>query len=121
MNDLNIVLAPDDNYIVPTMVTISSILSSSNKDSMFNVYIFCAKEFSQAGRQQIASIEKKYERVTVTFIEIDDTRLKSAVTTAHVSAASYYRLYISNMLQVERCLYIDGDMIIKEDLSEIYN
>ena len=39
MNSLNIVLTTDDNYIVPTMVTISSILSAANVNTKFNIYI----------------------------------------------------------------------------------
>lgn len=43
MNSLNIVLTTDDNYIVPTMVTISSILSAANVNTKFNIYIYYAQ------------------------------------------------------------------------------
>lgn len=121
MNDLNIVLTTDDNYIVPTMVTISSILSSANADVKFNIYILCAKELSQKGRRQLNSIEDKYGQVAITFLEIDDTKLSVAVTTAYIPVASYYRLYISSLIPDERCLFIDGDMIVRHDLTEVYN
>lgn len=121
MNELNIVLTTDDNYIVPTMVTISSILSSANADTKFHVYILCAKALSQDGRQRITSVRDQYGQVVVTFLEIDDAKLSLAVTTAYIPIASYYRLYISSLISAERCLFIDGDMIVRQDLTEVYN
>ena len=38
-NNLNIVMATDKNYIIPTMVTLASVMSSANKDTFFNIYI----------------------------------------------------------------------------------
>lgn len=121
MSELNIVLTTDDNYIVPTMITISSILSSANVDVKFNVYILCAKELSQDGRRQIISVEDKYGQAIITFLEIDDKKLSWALTTAYIPVASYYRLYISSLISAERCLFIDGDMIVRQDLTEVYN
>lgn len=121
MNKLNIVMTTDKNYIVPTMVTISSILSSANRDVLFDVYILCAKNLDQISRKRLKSLEEKDPRVTIKFAEIDDERLNKAVTTAHIPVASYYRLYISQLIQEERCLFIDGDMIVREDLQKIYN
>lgn len=121
MNNLNIVLATDNQYIIPCMVTISSILSSAKTGTTFNFIIICPKELSHISRQKIASIEEKFEQASVSFLEIDDTRLNSAVMTAHVSAASYYRLFISSLIPYDRCLYIDCDMIVTEDLTEVYN
>ncbi len=121
MGVVNIVLTTDDNYIIPTIVTISSILSSANADEKFHIYILCAKELSRAGRKQITGIEEKYRQVSVTFLEIDSAKLNLAVTTAYIPVASYYRLYISSLLSADRCLFIDGDMIVTQDLTRIYN
>ncbi len=121
MNSLNIVLTTDENYIVPTMVTISSILSSSDVDTKFNIYILCARQLSFDCREKIAAIEKKNGQASVVFLEIDDKKLNAAVTTAYIPIASYYRLYISRLISDDRCLFIDGDMIVTQDLSQIYN
>lgn len=121
MNRLNIVLTTDDNYIVPTMVTISSILSTTNVGTEFNIYILCARKLSSDGREQIVGIEKRNKNVSVEFLEIDDNKLNLAVTTAYIPVASYYRLYISSLISDDRCLFIDGDMIVRQDLSRVYH
>lgn len=121
MKKINIVMTTDKNYIVPTMVTISSILSSSESDHLFHIYILCAPDLDFKSRDMLKGMEKRDSRVRVQFIEIADTRLDHVVTTAHIPVASYYRLYISRMLEEERCLFIDGDMIVRGDLSDVYN
>lgn len=121
MEKINIAMTTDANYIVPTMVTVSSVLSASEKDCSFNIYILCAPDLPEKGRDMLKSLENKDRRVQVQFVEISDPRLDQAVTTAHISVASYYRLYISQRVMEERCLFIDGDMIVREDVSEVYN
>lgn len=120
-NNLNIVMATDKNYIIPTMVTLASVMSSANKDTFFNIYILCAKNLEKESRQLLKTLEKKYNCMEIHFIEIVDKRLEKAVTIAHIPVASYYRLYISKYLKADRCLFIDGDMIVKHDLTEVYN
>ena len=121
MKKINIVMTTDKNYIIPTMVTISSILSSSESDHLFHIYILCASDLDFKSRDMLKGMEKRDSRVRVQFIEIADSRLDHVVTTAHIPVASYYRLYISQMLEEERCLFIDGDMIVRGDLSDVYN
>lgn len=121
MEKMNLVMTTDKNYIVPTTVTISSILSSAERDEFFHIHILCAPGLDQGSRTMLKGLEKKDSRVRVQFLEIADSRLDHVVTTAHIPVASYYRLYISQMLKEERCLFIDGDMIIRGDLSEVYH
>ena len=121
MGKINLVMTTDANYAVPTMVTISSILSASKKDSCFSLSILCAPSLPQKDRDMLKKLENKDSRIQIQFIEISDPRLDKAVTTAHISVASYYRLYISQRIMEDRCLYIDGDVIVRDDLTEVYN
>ncbi len=120
MNEMNIVLTTDDNYAVPTMVTISSILSSAEAGTWFHIYILCAEDLGPDVRQRIAGIQEKYRQADVTFVEVRDEKLDFAVTTAYIPVASYYRLYMGSLIPADRCLFIDGDMIVRRDLAEVY-
>lgn len=118
---LNIVMTTDENYIIPTMVTISSIISSANDNVIFNIYILCKKELMNNPKNILGSLEKYNDRIKIKYIPIQDERLDKAVTMAHIPVASYYRLYISKFLLEDRCLFVDGDMIIKSDLQSVYD
>lgn len=118
---INIVMTTDENYIIPTMVTISSILSSASNNVIFDIYILCKKELICNPKNLLGSLEEKNDRIKIKYLPIQDERLEKAITMAHIPVASYYRLYISKFLLEDRCLFVDGDMIIKNDLQSIYD
>lgn len=111
----------DENYVIPTKVTISSMLYSSKSGAFFEIHIFCNRELSNVGRDKLTELEEKHGQLQLFFHEIADSLLEGASTTAHISVASYYRLYISKFIKADRCLWVDGDMLISEDLYEVYN
>ena len=121
MNKLVVVMATDENYIIPTKVAMSSILDSASKDSLYEFHILCNRKVNENIRQKLIVLEETYEYLKVLFHEIEDIELNDATINAHVSLASYYRLYISRIIDEERCFYVDSDMIIREDLLPVYH
>ncbi len=121
MEKIIIIMVTDENYILPTKVAVSSVLTSAHTPSLFEVHILCKKGMDFDSRNQFKALEQMYNNLEIRFHEIEDSVLEKARTTAHIPVASYYRLYISRIIDDDRCLYIDGDMLIQEDLSQIYN
>ena len=121
MNTIKIAMTTDKNYITPTKVAISSMLTHSNISSFFEINILCAKSLDEVSRDRLRDLEHRSQRLKIIFHEIEDKRLSNAATTAHIPIASYYRLYICQLIEGDRCLFVDGDMIIKDDLLEVYN
>ncbi len=121
MNKINIAMATDKNYIIPTKVAMSSILDAAGKDSFYEFHILCSSELDSKSREKLSALERNYVYLNVSFHEIAGEELNNATTTAHIPVASYYRLYMSREIEADRCLFIDGDMIIREDLQPVYN
>ena len=116
-----IVMVTDENYILPTKVAVFSLLTSDHSFSFFEVHILCRKGMNFDSREQLKALERIHDNLEIRFHEIEDNILEKARTTAHIPIASYYRLYISRIIEDDRCLYIDGDMLIQGDLSRIYD
>lgn len=116
-----IVMVTDENYILPTKVAVSSLLTADYSLSFFEVHILCGKGMNFGSRDQLKALEHMYDNLEIRFHEIEDSALEKARTTAHIPVASYYRLYISRIIEEDRCLFIDGDMLIRGDLSRIYD
>ena len=55
---INIVMSTDENYVIPTLVTLSSILTSSKKGTCFHVYILCDRNFNYACRDMLKRSEE---------------------------------------------------------------
>lgn len=124
---INFVLCGDKNFIIPITVAITSILTNIDK-SRISRFFLLTTDFSDKEINTILKLKKKYNFEIVNidiknykniFDKIDITRCKIP----YVSLAAYYRLLMFKVLPeyVDKCFYIDGDMIVDTDLSVIYD
>ncbi len=115
-----VAFSTDDNYVYPTIVSITSILENSNKNTNYKFYILVPDDLSSDNSAKLQMVKDKYENCDLSLInmhnEFESSEKKSWGT------AMYYRLRLSSILPDERkCIYLDGDTIVKKDLSELYN
>jgi len=111
-----IVMTMDENYVIPTKVAIWSVLRTIKKDYKVKIYILCNALLEQKYRADIVSLEKRNANVSISFLEVDSKIFNKAKTTGHIPVASYYRLQIPKLLNEDKCLFLDGDIIVRQDL-----
>ena len=121
---VHICMISDDNYVMPTCVAIQSFIQS-RKEGHFHIHIV-ASSLSQATEQQFKQLES--EDVSIDIVrENAEERFKgfhkfdkNAVCVASISAL--LKFLIPEMFpDIDKMLYLDGDLIAKADLGEIYN
>lgn len=119
MNFFPIVLTCDDNYFKYTNVTITSVIRNLNPrfHYEFNILSECiSSENQEKTRKQLA----KYKNVSIKFIEIKDFDSNKFFLNSYMSPSTYYRFYIPEVLKnYERILYLDSDLIVDYDISEL--
>ena len=124
---INFVLCGDKNFIIPITVAITSILTNIDKSRIARFFLLTTG-FSDKEINTILKLKKKYnfeivnipvENYIYLFDKIDITKCKIP----YVSLATYYRFLMFKVLpeNVDKCFYIDGDMIVDTDLSVIYD
>ena len=122
---INIVLTSDKNYTQIIGVTMTSILHNISKSKTPRFFLF-TQDFSQKDINEISKLKNQYnceiinvpmENYIQLFNSVDTTKFKNN----YISLACYFRLLMLKILpeDVEQCFYIDGDMIVECDLSEI--
>ncbi len=117
---MNIVLCMDSNYVMPSLVCMTSILE--NNTGSIDFYII----YSQLEIKEIKFIEEKIrkygDQFTLRTIKIADDTFSDLPIYGR-SKAAYFRLLIPTLLpqNIDRCLYLDGDTIIYKPLEEFYN
>ena len=115
-----IAMCLDDNYTLPTIVSMTSMLESVKKDTQYEYYLLVPGDFKDENKQKILSLKEKYESFDINFINMGD-EFKDAKLGIWGTAA-YYRLRLPSVLsQYDKCIYFDGDIIVNKDLSELYN
>lgn len=123
MSEINICLACDDNYSKYAGVVIASILANAKPENTLNFYILDGG-IGQENIDKILSL-KKIKDCEIHFVKVDDSQFemyKNIKTHQYVTLQTYYRLKLSQILpDVDRVIYLDCDMVVNDDLEELFN
>ena len=125
-NVMNVLLCVEDrnwNYTRHCAVTILSLLES-NSNSRIKFYIM-SSWLPEENIKELKRIVRKYNQ-EIEFIIHDDIIPKNIknkfINRLNLPFGTYYRLFLSQYItSIDRLLYLDCDVLIKNDISEIYN
>ncbi len=117
-----IFFSTDDNYIPYLDVAISSLISNASKDYKYRIIVLNTGLKSE----NIEKIKKnEQEGFTIDFIDIGKhvedikSRFKDVY---HFSVVTYYRLFIASLFpEYDKIVYLDCDLVVLGDVSELYN
>lgn len=113
---MNIVLACDfkcHNYLE---TTINSIISNTPSGTFYLINTDFPSSWFNTMSDKLQSfnwniVDKK----------IEDSCFKTFATYPHITIATFYRYLIPNILDVDKVLYLDADLIATNDLTTLYN
>lgn len=119
MNTINVVLICDDNYVLPTVVAMTSIRENIHPSRELIFYVLCDNI-----KKQNESILREIEcgNIRVIIKKVDSSRYKGLEKSySSVSKSSLLKFSIPNEISEDKALYIDGDIIAQKDISSLYD
>lgn len=120
--NIPIVFALNDEYALPTFIALESLLKSAKVSTFYHIYYLVPNEFSTHYIQQIEKLKTKYSNFSFVSINMKDAFKGAYIRLEHISEQTYYRLLLPELLQEwERCLYLDGDVLVRDDLAMLYS
>lgn len=117
MVKIPVVLAFTPNYIVPAATTILSILDSS---SACGFHIICLLTEELSGEQQSLLRAIDSHRLMYSFIDLSRRKLDIYVDERYTIAASYRLLLPELLPEYDKVIYIDSDIIVRQDLGRLF-
>jgi len=124
---MDIVLCPDNNYVMPCGVLICSICENNKKEDI-KFHIVTDEKFTFQNKSSLLAIIEKYECKSMFYeIDVSDVQkylpIKQAGQLFHITLATYYRLFLSKLLpdNLDKVLYLDCDIIVCNNLNELWN
>ena len=120
-NDVNLCFITDDGYINPTIVALCSIKKNMKETTRYHVYLLC-DDVSSVSKEKIRSISS--DRLIIECIDMDliSSIRDNAISGITATPSSLYKFYIAEILKdIDRVIFLDGDIIVQEDLSSLYN
>lgn len=119
-DNMNIVFSINKNYINLLCISITSLLEN-NHNRQINIYILHAA-LNSKNQKKIKRLEKFYNNLKIYFILIDKNNFKNfKLNIKYISLETYFRFLIPDILQENKCLYLDADTLTIKNLSELYN
>lgn len=121
-NNIPVVMAFNDSFAPYAGTAILSALKSSSQECNYDFLIFDGK-ISDRNKLLLTKAVSGYKNVSIRYLNPTPFfHSLNLPTHMHFSRDIYYRLYIPEVCsQYERVIYIDGDTIIKGDLSKLFD
>ena len=120
--EIPIFFSTDDNYIPFLDVAISSLIENASKEYEYRIIVL-----NTGLNWENVSLVKKNERAgfKIDFVDISEEveRIRSRLKNVyHFSVVTYYRLFIASLFpQYDKVVYLDCDLVVMGDISELYN
>ncbi len=121
-NTIPIAMSLDDNYTYPTIVAMTSILENAKEETKYDFYMLVPGEFRKSNREKIMKLKDRYKNCEINIINMRK-KFKELNSDYRITTPAYYRLALPMILpkQVEKIIYLDGDTIVTEDLTAMFN
>jgi lipopolysaccharide biosynthesis glycosyltransferase len=118
--EIPIVFITDNNYVIPTGVAITSLILNKKPKTLYKIFVIVTEEVTKENKKKLIKCGK--HKVTVELIEFDASTLKRfSVHGYYVLPTALLKFNIPNLLpQYEKIIYLDGDIIVKGDLTEFF-
>lgn len=119
MQNIPVFLACDDNFAQHAGVTFQSVLENKSDDVLINGYILHAG-LTKLNVSKLKKIFSGYKNSELKFIHVGEA-FGSAQELKKITKAMYYRLLIPELvLELDKAIYLDCDIIVNSCLSELY-
>ncbi|MBQ4542439.1 MAG: glycosyltransferase family 8 protein [Clostridia bacterium] len=120
--EIPIFFSTDNNYIPFLDVTIRSLIANASRDYKYHIVVLNTG-LDEERTSKIKELED--ENFQIDFADISyavkDIEYKLP-NEQHFGLATWYRLFIQSLFpQYEKIIYIDCDLIVEGDISELYN
>ncbi|MBE6582939.1 MAG: MarR family transcriptional regulator [Ruminococcaceae bacterium] len=117
-----IFFSTDDNYISFLDVAITSLIENASKEYNYKLIVLNTGLDPANVEKVMKNAQPGFE---IEFVDIAEqladikAKLKDVY---HFSIVTYYRLFIASLFpQYDKALYLDSDLVVTGDISELYN
>ncbi len=122
LKEIPIFFAIDDDYIPFLAVALKSLIENASKDYKYLIKILHT-DVQEGHMKQVEKYEN--ENVSIEFVDLSYyiKKVKDKLYTRdYYTNTTYFRLFLPELYpQYDKVLYLDSDIIVLGDISELYN
>lgn len=115
-----IAMITDRNFIMPTCVAITSILQNKDAETVYDFFILTVDCLEKDCNRIKKCFENSDSRLNIFISDVE--KYKCIKQIAHIPIACLLKFDICDIInEYDKILYLDGDIIVRNDLAELYN
>lgn len=121
-NNVAVVLASNDFYVPYISTLIHSIVENASPKYTYDINIF-HQDIRPDNMKLLQSEFADKKNISIRFCDMSSraSEYKKLFTKWHFTVETYFRLFIQDiMADYKKVLYLDGDMIVKRDIADLY-
>lgn len=115
-----VVFICDKNFAMQTGVAITSVILHKNLDTRYAIYIIlvdCEKGFEKYFEKL-----ERFINISIQYIYVSTEKYRMINQMAHISRAGLIKFELGELIRdFNKVIYLDGDIIVRGDLTELYN
>lgn len=112
----------DDNYCLPTVVSINSLIENLKQTNIrYNIFV-CTFGLSDSNVSMLESLTTPHVQVVVKIFDPEkySSKLDSISQKTHVTTTALIKFELANLFPaINTICYLDSDIIIKSDIEEL--
>lgn len=121
MDSVHVFYNINDNMFLPACVCTYTLLHYAQNDTQYVLHILHGKDFSEKKRDDFLTFFSCYDNILIVYTELRED-LSHIPTIREFSEITYYRLYAYKyFIDLKKIIYLDVDLCVKCDLSNLYN
>ena len=121
MNPVVIALASNERYFPGLYCAVASALRHMAAGTGVDVRVLDGG-ISKSSRNTLSRLAESFgQSVRVGFVPVDDSVFRSAMLGPYKSHMAYCRILLPRVLDVPRLIYLDCDVLVFRDLSELFD
>lgn len=114
-----LVVAFTPNYFIPAVTCLASVLKHTEVTKRFHVICLLTEDLPERQKRKLQGLDAE-ERIKYSFLNLKN-RLTGVYVDERYTVAASFRLLLPSLLpEYDKVLYIDCDMIVRNDLAALY-
>lgn len=118
-----VVFASDNNYVPMLTTTIYSMLKNASDRYRYDVIVL-HRDIDGSNQIKMRDFFRPFKNADLRFCDVSPIidQYNLSTNNPHISVETYYRFLIQKLLPYySKVLYLDSDLIVKGDISDLYN
>lgn len=123
MDLVHIALCCDLLYLQPLAVVMQSLIGTAHDPRRLHLWIMTDARDAAQLEPAVEIARAAGARCTLLSTSAADALLRRAPIHGHLSAATYYRLFLPELLpaEVSRVLYLDTDVVVRQPIEDLWD